>query len=112
MMVTWGSTTMLRNEFCARRLWAERIYSLIATAKLNGIDPESYLRNTLSRIADHSIKRIEELLCGISLRDLQKSHVTLPDRYSGSSTPSSDGAYTAARINIELGSSHRSHKKT
>ena len=32
------------------------------TAKLNGIDPESYLRNVLSRIAAHPIKRIEELL--------------------------------------------------
>jgi transposase len=38
------------------------IYSLLGTAKLNGIDPESYLRNVLSRIADHPIKRIEELL--------------------------------------------------
>lgn len=38
------------------------IYSLIATAKLNGLDPESYLRNVLSRIADHPINRIDELL--------------------------------------------------
>ena len=41
---------------------AAAIYSLFGTAKLNGIDPESYLRNVLSRIADHPIKRIEELL--------------------------------------------------
>jgi transposase len=41
---------------------AAAIYSLIGTAKLNGIDPESYLRNVLSRIAAHPIKRIEELL--------------------------------------------------
>jgi transposase len=38
------------------------IYSLLGTAKLNGIDPEGYLRDVLSRIADHPIKRIEELL--------------------------------------------------
>jgi len=38
------------------------IYSLIGTAKLNGIDPESYLRNVLSRISEHPINRIDELL--------------------------------------------------
>lgn len=38
------------------------IYSLIGTAKLNGIDPEKYLAEILTRIADHPINRIEELL--------------------------------------------------
>ena len=41
---------------------AAAIYSLIETAKLNSLDPEAYLRDVLSRIADHKINRIGELL--------------------------------------------------
>jgi transposase len=38
------------------------IYTLTETAKMNGIDPESYLRDVIGRIADHKINRIGELL--------------------------------------------------
>jgi transposase len=38
------------------------IYSLLGSAKLNGIDPETYLTTVLRRIADHPINRISELL--------------------------------------------------
>jgi len=37
-------------------------YGIIETAKMNGLDPEAYLRDIISRIADHPIKRIDELL--------------------------------------------------
>lgn len=41
---------------------AAAIYSLVETAKLNGMDPEGYLRQVLACIADHPINRIDELL--------------------------------------------------
>lgn len=41
---------------------AALMYSLVGTAKLNGINPEAYLRYLLGCIADHPINRIDELL--------------------------------------------------
>jgi transposase len=49
-------TRRLRGERAAR------IYSLLGSAKLNGLDPELYLHHVLERIADHPINRIHELL--------------------------------------------------
>ncbi len=41
---------------------AAAMYTLIGTAKLNGRDPEAYLRTVLSQIADHPVNQIDELL--------------------------------------------------
>lgn len=41
---------------------AAAMYTLIGSAKLNGLDPELYLRTVLATIADHPISHIDELL--------------------------------------------------
>jgi transposase len=41
---------------------AATFYCLLGTAKLNGLNPEAYLRQVLERIADHPVNRIAELL--------------------------------------------------
>jgi transposase len=77
-MTVASKSIIMRNERCGSWLWEEGIffslvsdgggesaatlYRLIGTAKLNGIDPEGYLRNVLYCIADHPVNRIEELL--------------------------------------------------
>lgn len=37
-------------------------YTLIETAKLNGVDPQAWLTWVLAQIADHKITRLDELL--------------------------------------------------
>ncbi len=37
-------------------------YTLIETAKLNGVDPQAWLADTLARIPDHKINRIDALM--------------------------------------------------
>jgi hypothetical protein len=38
------------------------MYSLIVTAKLNGVDPQAWLAHVLANIAQHPAKRLDELL--------------------------------------------------
>lgn len=37
-------------------------YTLIETAKLNGVDPQTWLADTLARISDYKINRVDDLL--------------------------------------------------
>ncbi len=37
-------------------------YTLIETAKMNGVDPQAWLTHVLGRIADHKITRLDELM--------------------------------------------------
>ena len=43
-------------------LRAASMYTLIGTAKLNDIDPQTWLADVLERIADHPVQRLPELL--------------------------------------------------
>lgn len=51
--------------FCGSDRGGERaaaMYSLIVTAKMNGVDPLAWLSDVLARIAAHPARRLEELL--------------------------------------------------
>ena len=63
----------LRGVALGRRSWlfagSERgghraafMYSLIGTAKLNGVDPQAWLAEVIARISDLSVSRLPELL--------------------------------------------------
>jgi transposase len=63
----------MRSVALGRRSWlfagsdrggqrAAAIYSLIATAKMNDVDPQAWLADVLARIAEHPAHRIDELL--------------------------------------------------
>jgi hypothetical protein len=41
---------------------AATMYSLIGSARMNGIDPEAYLRHVFTYIADYPVNRIDDLL--------------------------------------------------
>ncbi len=63
----------LRGIAVGRRNWtfagsdeggrrAAAIYTLVETAKLNGVDPQAWLADVLARLLDHPAKRIADLL--------------------------------------------------
>ena len=63
----------LRGIALGRRSWlfagsdrggerAAVIYTLIQTARLNDVDPQTWLADVLARINDHNIQRLDQLL--------------------------------------------------
>jgi transposase len=52
---------------------AAAIYTLIETAKLNGVDPQAWLADVLARLQEHPAKRIADLLpCNCKLQHHNK----------------------------------------
>jgi len=43
---------------------AAAMYSIIVTAKMNDVDPQAWLTDVLTRIAEHPVHRLDELLPG------------------------------------------------
>jgi hypothetical protein len=68
-----GAERELRSVALGRKSWlfagsdrgggrAAAIYTLIATARLNGVDPQAWLADVLARINDHKITDLAALL--------------------------------------------------
>ena len=55
---------------------AAGLYSLIGTAKLNGYDPEVFLREIIARISDHPISQITDLLPWNVSKPVPPGHTT------------------------------------
>jgi transposase len=59
---------------------AAAIYSMIGTAKLNGVDPEAWLRHVLAHIADHPVNRVGDFLPWRYAGQLASAHKKTPLR--------------------------------
>jgi transposase len=60
--ITFGSKDYLFMGSGGDGKSAAIAYTLIETAKLNGVDPQAWLTDVLDRISDHRVNRIDELL--------------------------------------------------
>jgi transposase len=66
---------------------AAAMYSLIETAKLNGLDSEAYLRDIIARIADRPINRVAELLAARRACRPNSLSGPTPSAYAGAVAP-------------------------
>ena len=60
--IALGRKNWLHAGSDARGERADALYSLIGSAKLNGLDPQAYLRQVLERISEHPANRVNDLL--------------------------------------------------
>ncbi len=61
-VVALGRKNFLSADSDARGERAAAIYSLLGSAKLNGLDQEIYLQHVLADIAEHPISKTNDLL--------------------------------------------------
>ncbi len=69
----------MRSIALGRKIWlfagserggksAANAYTLIETAKINGVDPQAWLSDVLAQIADHKVNRVDECCPGNMLK--------------------------------------------
>jgi hypothetical protein len=86
MPVNNAADRALRGVALDRKAWlfagsdrggerAAAMYSLVATAKLNDVDPRAWLADVLARIADHPVSKLDELMPRNWAREMQRRKV-------------------------------------
>lgn len=60
--IALGRKNYLSADYVCGGERAAELYSILGTAKLNGINPKAYLTAVLKRLGNHPINRIDELL--------------------------------------------------
>jgi len=80
---------------------AALIYTLTETAKLNGLDPEAYLRTVIARIADRRSTAWANCCPGASKTRLPRQHLhTIADTHSCASARNAQQADHRSAVNI------------
>ena len=63
MLIEWPEGESAPTKYSLSALPADApLARLVETAKMNEIDPQAWLADVLARIADHPVRRLDELL--------------------------------------------------